>query len=158
MIDYKDIIANELNKHNLTIAVIESQSNGMIANALLVSKKLDDLFKGSIVFKNISSVNRFLLLNNYQAINDENNWNNKYQQHLSSAAHKYFGCDVLINFVHFNHQNNQEVSFHLMINQTSYEQTIDLSKVNNNDYVNVVSMMILNKLVELLVLMHEKQD
>lgn len=47
---------------------MESHSNGIITNALLLDHQLDRLFKGAMIFKNPESINLFLKNNRHSPI------------------------------------------------------------------------------------------
>ncbi|UTS71064.1 hypothetical protein [Mycoplasma bradburyae] len=155
MIDYKDIIVNALIKNNWTIAIIESHSNGIIANALLVSNKLDKLFNGSMIFKNSNSINNFIKLNKYQPINNDQIWSINEHDYISQIANRYFKSDVLINFVHFDQHKTKELIFSFIIKDKTIQHTIDLSKYESDNYIHPVSMILLSKLMEEIILINE---
>ncbi|QMT98733.1 hypothetical protein H3143_01190 [Mycoplasma tullyi] len=151
MIDYKDIIINYLTKHNWTIGIMESHSNGIITNALLLNNQLDKLFKGAMIFKNIDSVNLFLKSNRRSLINPKQLWSTDLHNYLSEVASEYFNADLVINFVHFDIEQTKQLVFSFIIKDRIIVHNVDLSKYQSNNYIQPVCILVLNKLVEELV-------
>ncbi|AHB99545.1 hypothetical protein GCW_01405 [Mycoplasmoides gallisepticum S6] len=151
MIDYKDIIINYLTKHNWTIGIMESHSNGIITNALLLDHQLDRLFKGAMIFKNPESINLFLKNNRHSEIDPNQVWSTDLHNYLSEAASEYFAADLVINFVHFDQEKTKQLVFSLIIKDRIIVHNVDLSKYQSDKYLQPVCILVLKKLVEELV-------
>lgn len=64
MLNYKNIIINELKKMGMTLSIAESVTGGMISSALVDIEGASKVFKGGVVAYTAESKNKFLSVRN----------------------------------------------------------------------------------------------